>query len=147
MRTGLIAVLMLACSSVALAAVPSQFSVQGVLRDGSGTLQSMPIDVSVSLFDAQTAGTKLAGPFATSSVPVSNGLFTVPVSDATLTTALGSASEVWLEVTIGTDVFDRQKVTPQIFALMCKTADVAKGFSGDTLAVSGNASTSVAVAS
>src|SRR5262249_25512735 len=45
-------VLALVVSSVARAAVPNTFSVQGVLRDGMGALQMMPVDVTVTLFDA-----------------------------------------------------------------------------------------------
>ena len=64
MRTRLAFLIMLgllASSSIARAAVPSEFTVQGVLRNGAGTLQSTPVDVSVSLFDASSTGTKLAG--------------------------------------------------------------------------------------
>jgi hypothetical protein len=118
----LMGILLLA--STANAAVPSAFSVQGVLRDNTGQLQSMQVSVSVSLFDAQTAGNKLAGPF-TSSLMATNGLFTYPITDANLTTELAPALQVWLEVTVGSDVFARQLVNPQLFAISCGTADKA----------------------
>jgi hypothetical protein len=115
-----------AFASTLHAAVPSAFSVQGVLRDGSGQLQSMMVAVSISLFDDQSAGNKLAGPYGPTTVMATNGLFTLPVQDAALATELGSAAQVWLEVTVGSDTFPRQLVTPQIFALMCGTADAAQ---------------------
>src|SRR3954471_22233941 len=122
---------LLVASSV-YAAVPSAFSVQGVLRDSTGQLQTMAVTVTVSLFDAQSGGNKLAGPF-TSSVMATNGLFTYPITDANLQTELSSASQVWLEVTAGGDTFARQLVNPQLFALQCGTADVAKGLPNVTV--------------
>jgi hypothetical protein len=112
-------------SSLARANVPSGFSVQSVLRDNAGKLQSMMVSVSVSLFDAQTMGNKLAGPYGPTMVMATNGLFTFPVTDASLQTELAGAAQVWLEVTVGSDIFARQQVTPQLYALMCGTADVA----------------------
>jgi hypothetical protein len=117
-------------ASTAHATVPSAFSVQGVLRDNMGQLQTMAMNISVSLFDAQTMGNKLAGPYAMTSVPVSNGLFTFPITDASLQTELAAATQVWLEVTVGSDTFARQPVTPQIYSLMCGTADVANSMPG-----------------
>src|SRR5437016_2015264 len=110
----------------ARAAVPSAFSVEGVLRDASGQLQSMMANVTVALFDAETAGNKLAGPYGPRMVMATSGLFTVPIQDPALTTELAGNSQVWLEVTVGNDTFPRQPVESQLFALICGTADVAK---------------------
>jgi hypothetical protein len=132
----LIAVLL--ATSTARATVPNTFSVQGVLRDGMGKLQTTTVDVTVKLFDAQTMGTLLAGPYESTSVMATNGLFTFPIPpDPMIQTKLGSAAQVWLEVTVGSDTFARQLVTPQLFALMCGTADVAKSLPGVTV-VNGN---------
>jgi hypothetical protein len=125
---------LLVASSVR-AAVPSAFSVQGVLRDGSGQLQSLMVNVSISLFDDQSAGNKLAGPYGPTMVMATNGLFTFPVQDAALQAELGAAAQVWLELTVGSDTFPRQMVTPQIYSLMSGTADTAKSYSGNHLAV------------
>jgi hypothetical protein len=123
-------------ASNAFASVPSAFSVQGVLRDNAGQLQSMQVSVSVSLFDAQTNGNKIGGPYTSSTVMATNGLFTFPITDANLTTELASASQVWLEVTVGSDVFARQLVNPQLFAVSCGTADVANSYGGSSLSIS-----------
>jgi hypothetical protein len=109
-----------------LAAVPSQFSVQGVLRDGAGKLQSMAVQVSATLYDAEVGGSVRAGPFA-SPMPVqaTNGLFSVTFEDMDLVTKISLASELWLEVTVDSDVFPRQKVTAQIYALVAASANHA----------------------
>src|SRR5258706_11620954 len=114
-------------SSAARGAVPSALSVQGVLRDSGGKLQSMMVNVTASLWDAQTSGNKLAGPYGPTMVMATNGLFTFPINDAALTTELAAASQVWLELSVGNDTFARQPVTPQLYALMCGTADNLSG--------------------
>jgi hypothetical protein len=100
----------------AIAAPPAEFTVQGVLRDGAGMLQSSSVTVSVTLYDAPTAGTKLAGPYLFSAVPVSSGLFTVTVSDAALPAILAAATAVHVELSVGNDTFPRQKATSAMFA-------------------------------
>ena len=55
----------------------------------------------------------LAGPFGPTAVMATNGLFTLPItSDANLQSELGSASQVWLEVAVGSDTFARQQPKP-----------------------------------
>jgi hypothetical protein len=112
----------------ARAAVPSEFTVQGVLRDGSGKLQMMAVNVTVSLHDSKMGGARLwpaAAPTPVPNVPVSNGLFALALPDPNLRAMLASATEVWLEVTAGTDTFPRQKITTEVFALMSQSAEVA----------------------
>jgi hypothetical protein len=127
-------VLLLLAGSAARATVPSRFAVQGVLRNSTGQLQSMMVNVTTSLFDAQTSGNRLAGPFGPTAVMAQNGLFTLTIQDPNLQTELAPASQVWLEVTVGGDIFPRQLVTPQFFALLCGTADVAMSLPGVTVA-------------
>jgi hypothetical protein len=124
----------LCAAMAARAGVPSGFSVEGVLRSNTGQLQSMMVNVSVSLYDAQTGGNKLAGPFGPTMVLAQNGLFALPIQDAMLQTELAGASDLWLEATVGSDVFPRQQVTPQIWALQCGTADVAMSMPNVTVA-------------
>jgi hypothetical protein len=121
----------------ALAAPPPEFTVQGVLRDGSGALQSATVNVTVTLFDAVAAGTKLGGPYIVSSVPVVNGLFTVTVTDAALPGAVNAASGVWMELIVGNDTFPRQKVTTALYA-------ASATFSGDSARLGGVAAGSFA---
>src|SRR5438876_88083 len=115
----------------ARAAVPSEFTVQGVLRDAAGALQSMPVTVVTNFYDDPLAGTKLnSGSYSASNVPTSNGLFsqtfTLTAGDVT---ALGAAAQVWMAVQIGSDSFARQKVTPELSALFAKRAESADALS------------------
>jgi hypothetical protein len=124
-------------SAPARASVPNTFTVQGVLRDGQGNLQTMPISLSVAFLNASASGTVLAQSPVYHNVPVVNGLFTQVISvDKDLMPGalqnLSNAQEVWLEVTtnMGTatqETYTPQRVTSSIFALACATADVANG--------------------
>jgi len=120
----------------ARAAVPDSFTVQGVLRDSGGALQTMSVQVTVKLFTAQTAGTELAS-YGPTAVMAQNGLFTLTLVDATLRQKVGAATEVWIEVIAGNDTFPRQVLAAQIYALMAKHAETAaslacSGCIGDT---------------
>src|SRR5713226_3707034 len=110
----------------ALANVPNQFSVQGVLR-AAGQLQSMPFNLTVKLYNDRTstdAAALLGTPVNAQMVGATNGLFTIAINaDQALMTRLTTASQVWLEVTAGNDTFPRQLVTPDVYALMCGNAD------------------------
>jgi hypothetical protein len=123
---------------LAHATVPKQFSVQGVLRGDMGKLQSSTVNVTVKLWNDQTAtaaSSLLATPVTTQAVIANNGLFTIPVTvDNALMSKLAGGSPVWLEVTAGNDTFQRQLVTSQMFALMCGSADMANGLPGVTAA-------------
>jgi hypothetical protein len=120
--TSLVALAACALATQALAVPPTEFTVQGVLRNGAGTLQSQPITITVNLFDAETGGTKLAGPYTQSNVPVANGLFSYTFSDAALPGILAAATSVWLEVTAGSDVFPRQKSSSTFYAAQAHDA-------------------------
>ena len=111
-------------------ALPSEFSVQGVLRDNTGALQSSMVNVTITLWDAQTAGNQLAGPFGPTAVAASNGLFTLTITDANLDTELSSASAVWLEMIVGNDSYPRQLVTPELFAIHASHADDSANLGG-----------------
>jgi hypothetical protein len=121
--------LTLGIARIAVAAVPNEITVQGVLRDGMGNFQSMPVDLTVKFFDSETGGQMLTNPYVAKSVPVAGGLFSQVITDKDLIANLSTASSVWMEVTVTsagvTDIFARQKITPTVFALMCSTADNA----------------------
>jgi hypothetical protein len=116
-------------SSAARATVPAVFSVQGVLRDKSGALQSTTVTVVVNFFAAQmpTAGEKPlnATPITLTGVGVTNGLFTIQVPLTPDLAATFAKPAVWLEMTANSDTFPRQQVTPDVYALYAGTADVA----------------------
>jgi microcystin-dependent protein len=111
-------------ASPALAGVPTQFSLQGSLRDGAGKLQSTVVPASMSLFDSMSGDNRIAGPYSFPMVAVQNGLFTLTVDDPALLTKLGKGG-VFVELTIGGDVYSRFSVTSQIFALRAATCDSA----------------------
>jgi hypothetical protein len=134
--------------ATAAANVPTSFSLQGVLRDGSGRLQSTPVTVLVNLYDAASGGNLLAGPYQQTNVGALNGLFTVAISDPQIVANLNKSAtgELWIELTIGNDTFPRQPLTPNVAALMCGVADrarsadvaeTAKSFTGPLLEVKG----------
>jgi hypothetical protein len=122
----LAALVSLVLAAPAWAAVPQVFTVQGVLRNSAGTLQTMPVDVNVTLYDARTdPSNTLFAPAQIANLPVTNGLFTVvlTIPDATTMNKIAAASEIWLGLTAGGDTFPRQKVTPVVSALLCGNAD------------------------
>ena len=102
---------------------------QGSLRDNAGKLQSLSVSASVSLFDAQSGGTRLAGPYPFSNVPVQNGLFTLTIDDPAIQGKLGRGS-VFIELTVGSDVYSRFAAASQIFALQAGQADTTDRLRG-----------------
>jgi hypothetical protein len=131
MRTWLTLALLLCGAARARAGVPGSFTVQGVLRDSSGALQSMMVQVGVSLYDAPTMGNVLAS-YPTQPVMAQDGLFTVSITDAGLPYKLVSPAAVWLELAVAGSVFPRQQVTSDFFALLCGVAEVAVSMPGVT---------------
>src|SRR5438045_3136716 len=97
-------------AGAAAAAVPPSFTVQGVLRDDAGKLQTMPVDVTVTLYDAEAGGNKIAGPYGPRNVPAKNGLFNLTLSDGALKQELAQAqSGVWLVLVVGNNLFPRSQ--------------------------------------
>jgi hypothetical protein len=106
------------------AAVPSSFSVQGVLRNSSGSLQSLLVNVTINLYAAQSGGSPLATPINQYPVMAQSGLFTVTVPvDANLQKVLSSSGQMWLELVVGSDVFPRQLLNANVYALYAQAAD------------------------
>lgn len=129
----LVAALVALAASDAAATVPSSFSVQGVLRDNTGKLQTMAVTVSTNFFAAQTGGSPLnSAPYIANNVMAVNGLFTVTFSDAMLIQNLSASpsGQLWIEVTVGNDTFARQQVTPSVWSLMSAQADNATQLGG-----------------
>ncbi len=118
--------LVVALSSSALRAnVPQQFTVQGVLRDKGGSLQSLMATVTVKLFAAAqpAAGEQPLTQVPLTGIEVANGLFTVQVPVTPELSAALAQPQVWLEMTVNGDTFPRQQLTPDVYALLCGTAD------------------------
>jgi hypothetical protein len=118
-----ISIALVLLAQTVFAAVPRQFTVQGVLRDHRGQLQSTTVDLTVALFDSSQGGTLLAGPYSGSSVPVDNGLFTFTIADAQLDKKITTATEIWIAVTVAGDVYARQRASTQLYALFAAAAD------------------------
>lgn len=123
------AALIVLCAPAAFARVPAQFTVQGVVRDGSGKLQTAMVTVSVALYDAPMGGALLAGPYGPMMAAATNGLFTVPVGDMQLRARLAAAPAVWLELSVDGERYARQQVTAQLFALAAQGAETADALS------------------
>jgi hypothetical protein len=122
--------LLVAFSVPARANVPTRFTVQGVLRDGSGALQTTSVTFTVRLWQSQTsmATTDLLFTYApaapNNSVMAANGLFTIsvtlaPADVAAIAGALGnqSVTALWLEVTANGYVYARQPLTEVLSAI------------------------------
>lgn len=112
----------LVIGSAAARATPTNFSVQGVLRDNGGALQSAMVPITIKIFNDQTmsdAANLLGTPVISMPVMAENGLFTVSVPvDGTLKAALVATAQPWLEVTAGADIFPRQPVSADVYALI-----------------------------
>src|SRR4029079_11552187 len=104
--------------------IPQELSVQGVLRNGSGQLQTTSVMVSVKFFSASTAGGQLGNTIGPNNIAATNGLFTMPVplGNTDLSSLLGSA-EIWMEVTADADPSPRSRVEPEMYALAAGVAD------------------------
>ena len=146
MRTSIAALisclLVAAVAYGAAPAVPSSFSYQGVLLDGSGQPQSGPVDLTIRLWDQGFAGTLLYkqelentslvdGVFAVQIGPTGVGTdiptnpLTASLSDV-LTTDLGSSGEVWLEVAVdGSTPLARTRLQSVPFAVKADSATQA----------------------
>jgi microcystin-dependent protein len=122
--------LFVSVGATALADVPTQFAIQGSLRDNMGKLQSMAVPAAVSLFDASVGGTRIAGPYAFASVQVQNGLFTLAIDDSAIAGKLGKGT-VFVELTVAGEVYSRFQVASQFFALragQCDSAEQLRAF-------------------
>lgn len=107
-------------------AVPGQINIQGVLRNGSGALQTMMVPVSVAFYDKQSGGTLVANTPTPVTVMATNGLFTVPmIFTQAQRDAINAAPQLWMQITAGSDTFPPQLVGSDIYALFAGSATVA----------------------
>jgi hypothetical protein len=129
MRLAIVLALLLFVSTQARATVPQQISIQGVLRNGQGALQTTTLTMTARFFDSGLGGgNQYGGDISLGAmVPVVNGLFTVAITlPPTVLTALQNPTGVYLELQINGEVYPRQLVTSELYALMCGNADTAK---------------------
>jgi hypothetical protein len=124
MREMIVAIgLVLALPSVARAAGSSQsINVQGILRNGSGDLQSMGVGMDVGLYDTATAATPFyLQHFAT--VPIDNGFFTIELSGPTL--SFTGHPDAFIGILVNGDPAElpRQHLDAAPYALNAASAD------------------------
>ncbi len=107
------------------ASPPSVFSVQGVLRDNAGQLQTLTASVTVRLYDAPAATTAFHTQVI-NAVEILNGVFTVDVQGFP-TAPFTGGTLVWLGLQVGPDTeLPRVSVMPSPYALVCGAADLAQ---------------------
>lgn len=119
----------MALAGPARAQVPRRFTVQGVLRDSDGALQTTPVDVTVRFFSARTGGVALGAAYGPVGAEAQNGLFAVSMPAPGIVGDLAMATEVWLEIDVDGDTFPRQQVTSDVFALLAAHAESADSVS------------------
>ena len=124
-RRGILAQALLVLACIALLGQPAraastEFTYQGQLKAGSA-LANGGYDLQFGLFDAATSGTQIGSTVATSSVSVSNGLFTVSLDFGV---KAFSGPDRWLEISVRptgvggyATLSSRQKLTATPYAL------------------------------
>jgi hypothetical protein len=101
----------------------SVFTYQGRLT-AEGNAVNGTNTMKWTVWDAVTAGAVVAGPVTNLSVPVSNGVFTLPLDFGT---AAFTGADRWLEIGIGTNAIfitlsPRQKITRSPYAIMAHSS-------------------------
>lgn len=143
--------LIFALSGSARAHVPSQFTVQGVLRDGTGALQSTTVTYVIRIWQSQASMDPADLLFTYAPAPPgntvmsSNGLFTIgvtlaPADISKITGALGNASitSLWLEVTANGYTYSRQPLTEVMSAIFAdRLSPNCSGCVADSMIASG----------
>jgi hypothetical protein len=108
------------------------FTYQGRLNSGAGPATGN-YDLTFTLFNVSSGGSAVAGPLATNSVAVSNGLFTIALDFGH---GVFNGADYWLEIGVRTNgggtfttLMPRQPVTPTPYAIFAENVTAA-GISG-----------------
>ena len=128
-RTACLVALLSSTWTVALAAVPSSMTVQGVLETSSGAPATGSFNLVVGLYDASSNGTELhSQPFG--GVTVSGGVFEVELGPLA-TDLFATHADVWLQVAVaGEPALPRRRVLGAAFAQHARSADQATAAGG-----------------
>ena len=116
--------LTLGATAPALGAVPGTLRLQGSLLTQSGSPATGPVDLTVILFDAASAGTALLSRTFLSQA-LQNGTFDVELTsvDAAIFAAYSS---IWMEARVGTEApLPRQRLDTVPYAFRAASADMA----------------------
>jgi hypothetical protein len=99
-------------------------NIQGVLRDATGSLQSMAVAMQVNFYSSST-GTSAFYSQTFTTVPVDNGFFSVEISDPKLT--FSSLPDTWVGVQVGGDPTElpRQHLNAAPYAFSAAALDSA----------------------
>jgi hypothetical protein len=129
------------------ASLGTRFTYQGRLTDAGGEPVNDTCDLEFSLWDAESGGSRVAGPVEVPGVAVSDGLFTARPDLG----AVFDGTALWLEVGVKCSgdadyvtLAERQELTGAPYALYAVNADTVDGQHADALAywkLTGNAST------
>lgn len=98
-------------------------NLQGIMRDGGGALQTVPVNVTVKLYNDLNDTTALKT-YNFTNVAVDNGYFTVDLDDPTIPTA---TQELWVGIQVAGDAAElpRQHVTSVPYCFEAKHAATA----------------------
>ncbi len=120
----LVAILLLVAVS-ALAEVPKVINYQAKLTDADGVALNGDYDITFSIWDDATGGTRVWGPETHSSVTVTNGLFDVQLGTIT-TLGIDFSDSLWVEVEVeGVTLGPREKLGTVPYAFRAIYADNA----------------------
>jgi hypothetical protein len=142
-------ILTLILASVAFA-VPSFLTYQGILRDPTtGNLVSGNVNMTIKIYDTADIGTGIVKyEQSNSSVPVSNGAYTVQLGPISTPTTAFDGNDRWLEVAVeGTTLTPRLKINSIAYAIRAASADAVADDSISTAKIQNNAVTGGKLAS
>lgn len=127
MRSAALALLVFLVPHLATADVPPVLSVQGVLRTSSGAPAGGDYTLAVSLWSAQSGGTKLWDSVAPD-VPAEAGVFDLELGpfNGASASLFATNADVWLQVGVeGEPPLPRRRVTTSAYAFQARNADTA----------------------
>ncbi len=126
--------ILLPLTTSTLAEVPKVINYQAKLTDADGVALNGDYDITFSIWDDATGGTRVWGPETHSSVTVTNGLFDVQLGTIT-TLGIDFSDSLWVEVEVeGVTLGPREKLgtVPYAFrAIYADTAEYAESSTGD----------------
>ena len=119
----------LLASSIALAAVPKEMTLQGRLTDTNNNPYSGAYDFDIDIYDASSGGTSVFSQ-TLNDVSVSNGIFNIVLGNVNA----NFDKDYWVEITVeSTTLSPRIKLTTSPYAFYVDPAGSFVKKSGDTM--------------
>jgi hypothetical protein len=124
-RTSIFFALLSLLATSARAAIPSHITVQGIVRDSGGNLlNNASLPISVQFYADEQRTMPVGSSINLSNQTLTDGLFTATVDlPQPLLGPLQTASDLWMQVTVNSEIYPPQHVTPELYALYCGNAD------------------------